>query len=85
MSQIEKIEEKLRNNPVGVKYSSLENLLMHYGFEKKQGRGSHINFRHPKLKNAKDLITIPVHGSKIKSTYVVKALDKIDKVKEIEQ
>lgn len=85
MSQIEKLEEKLRNNSEGVKYFSLENLLNHYGFEKRKGKGSHVNFTHPKLKEAKDLITIPSHDGNVKRIYVEKILDKIDKVKEIEK
>lgn len=81
MSQIEKLEAHMRNNSVGVKYSDLKKVLQYYNFIERDGKGSHVNFSHPKLKDVRDLVTVPVHNGKVKSIYVKKALDKIDKVK----
>ncbi|WP_315308236.1 type II toxin-antitoxin system HicA family toxin [Pseudoramibacter alactolyticus] len=84
MSRIEKIEQQLRNNQTNVKISDLKKILIHYGFIERDGKGSHINFLNPKLKDAKDLVTIPIHGDTVRSIYVKKALAKIDKLKDMD-
>jgi hypothetical protein len=44
MSKIEKLLEKMRNNPSDWTISDLERLANHYQIEIRQGKGSHVYF-----------------------------------------
>lgn len=66
MTSIDKLKEKLENNPFSLRYLEIEKILIYFGFEKIYTKGSHIKFKHPKLKN--DLI-IPIHNKDCKEFY----------------
>jgi len=44
MSRREKLLAKIRNNPKGVRFEELTQLLEWYGFELKRVRGSHYSY-----------------------------------------
>ena len=68
MTSIEKLLLKFLNNPVGVRYSEVERLMLNLGFEGLQAKGSHVKFKHRLLE--RDLI-IPVHNNDCKDFYKV--------------
>lgn len=76
MSKREKLRRKLRNNPVGIKFSQLETLLLRYGFEKVRTQGSHHIFQNDEVEVT---IIIPVHRNAVKEQYVRDAVDLIEK------
>ena len=79
MSRIDKLVDKFLSNPTSVKYSELEKILIHFGFEKLNAKGSHMKFKHAALKG--DLI-IPIHNNDCKDHYkkeAKKAIEKINK------
>lgn len=68
MSKRDKLRRKLKNNPIGVNYATIETLLLSYGFDWLRTTGSHRLFRHPAHPTVK--IIIPVHGNHVKPAYV---------------
>ena len=66
MTQKEKIILKFKNNPVCLKYSELERLLLDIWFEKIKAKWSHIKFKNKLLKS--DII-IPIHNNDCKDFY----------------
>lgn len=72
MGSLEKLINKLENNPTNVRFEILEKLLKEYGFELKSVKGSHHNFS-----NGKILLTLPYH--KPMKIYYVKAVLKVIK------
>ncbi len=77
MSKITKQVEKFFNNPISIKYSDLEKILIHFGFEKINAKGSHKKFKHSRLQN--DLI-IPVHQGDCKNFYKEESKRQINKI-----
>lgn len=78
MTQIIKKVEKFLKNPISVKYSDLENILIYFEFEKINAKGSHIKFKHSQLQ--RDLI-IPVHKNECKDFYKLEAKKRIKEIK----
>jgi Ni,Fe-hydrogenase maturation factor len=74
MTQIQKLYEKIKNNPVGVSFDDLNKLMMHFGFEIKN-KSSHFTFRH---KNLIDIITVKKEPGHVKAVYVKKCLEAIN-------
>ena len=66
MSQIEKLLQKCVRTPQNIRYSDIEKILMHLGFERIEAKGSHIKWKHRKLHS--DII-IPVHNNECKPFY----------------
>jgi predicted RNA binding protein YcfA (HicA-like mRNA interferase family) len=79
MTRIDKKIEKFLNDPCSIKYPDLENILIYFGFAKINAKGSHVKFKHHKLKF--DLI-IPVHGGECKDFYKREAKKQIKKIKQ---
>lgn len=77
MTSLDKLKKKFENNPESLRYSELEKLLIYFGFEKIFTKGSHIKFKHSKLKN--DLI-IPIHNKDCKEFYKKQANKFINKL-----
>lgn len=77
MSRIEKLLQKFRKTPESVKSQELENILLHLGCEKILAKGSHVKFKHQKLKYD---IVIPVHNNDCKSFYKKQALKQLDRL-----
>lgn len=74
MSKRDKLRQKLRNNPKGIKFSELETLLQRFEFSLIRVAGSHHIFRH--RSNAK--VVIPVHGNTVKPEYVIIVIEALD-------
>ncbi|WP_313798813.1 type II toxin-antitoxin system HicA family toxin [Cytobacillus sp.] len=68
MAKIEKIIEKMKNQPKGVSFKEVKKVLEHYGYIVVRIRGSHHQFR-----NEQGLVTTvkrehPVHPEAVKDT-----------------
>ena len=50
MTNINKKVEKFLKNPISLKYLEIERILIYFGFEKINTKGSHIKFKHLKFK-----------------------------------
>ncbi len=77
MVERERVLQKFLNNPVRVRYSKIEGLLLNLGFEKVEAKGSHKKFKHWMLE--RDLI-VPIHNNDCKSFYkklIAKAIKQI--------
>lgn len=72
MGQLEKLLERIRNNPKTVRFEELDKILMRFGFSRQQASGgsSHYNYR-----KGKSLITIPKKKPYINRVYVEQALE----------
>ncbi len=72
MSKLEKLLQRIINNPKTVKFEELDKLLIKAGFIKRQsGKGSsHFVYR----KDGK-IISIPYNNPYIKQTYVLEAIE----------
>lgn len=66
MSQIEKLLKKFMQAPESVRYAVIEKILRSLGFEKIPAKGSHVKWKHQRLRY--DLI-IPVHNNECKKFY----------------
>ncbi|MEZ5692153.1 MAG: type II toxin-antitoxin system HicA family toxin [Rickettsiales bacterium] len=79
MSKIQKLHEKMKNNPHGDwKIDDVEKIAHNYGFSWNEGKGSHKNFYHKKLS---EILTIP-NKRPIKPFYIRKLLELIEQVGE---
>jgi predicted RNA binding protein YcfA (HicA-like mRNA interferase family) len=72
---VEKIIEKMKNQPHGVQLSEAEHVLMAYGYAFERQKGSHRRYG-----NGKDHITIPKHNP-LKAAYVAAILEIIEEVR----
>lgn len=70
MPDPEKIIEELRQNPIDIRFETLQNLLLHKGYRLTHRRGSHFRFK----KEGKTPITIVAHNRKVKKWYVLKII-----------
>lgn len=78
MSKRDKLRQKLRENPIGVKYHQLETLLLRFGFSLIRIRGSHHLFRYEDDTFTQN-ISVPVHGKNVKSVYVKEVIELLDR------
>ncbi len=74
MSQIEKLFEKFIRTPQNVRYTDIEKILLHLGFEKIGAKGSHVKWKHKKVQND---IVIPVHNNDCKIFYKKQVLEQV--------
>lgn len=73
MSKIEKLLEKMQNNPSDWLISDLERLADHYQIQIRQGKGSHVYFSFP------NGISLSVPAKRpIKAIYVATFLNALD-------
>ena len=77
MSKINKLIEKLRNNPRDANITMLRKILDKYGLEYVWGKGDHLNVKHPEMDY---ILTIPAHKP-IKPIYIKKLLKMIDEIR----
>ena len=76
MPSVEKIIEKMKNQPNGIILQEVEKVLKAYGYTKHRTKGSHNIFR----RDMGDETNIPVHGKgQIKSYYIKDVLKIIEK------
>ena len=79
MSKREKLRQRLRNNPKGIKFADVETLLLRFDFKLVRVTGSHHIFRFDgETENAK--LVIPVHGNNVKAEYVKEVIEVLDKL-----
>ena len=74
MSQIEKLLQKFEHSPQNVRYTDIEKILIHVGFVHIHTKGSHVKWKHNKLRN--DVI-IPIHNNECKKFYKQQILTQI--------
>jgi len=77
MTNLDKLVNKFQNKPESLKYKDIEKILINFGFEKIQAKGSHIKFKHIKTEN--DLV-IPIHNNECKNFYKKQVLKIIRKL-----
>lgn len=80
MSQVEKLYEKIVNNRKNVSFEDLDRVLQHFGFKKREGKGSHVVFYHDDI--LREHLSVPKQRPVLKSAYVNKAIELIALVKE---
>ncbi len=70
MSSIEKIIEKMKNQPNGIKFSEIEKILNYMDFYETRQKGSHKRFKN-KITN--ETLTLPVQNP-LKAIYIKQIL-----------
>ena len=80
MTKVDKVLEKMRNNPMDWKISDLEVIAGRFGITVRKGKGSHVTFTHSKWV---DILTVPAHRP-VKQIYIKKFILLIDALKEDE-
>lgn len=74
MTQFEKLALRLANESTGSALADVERLLAGHGWQRTQGKGSHLVFKKPGLRP----ITIAtLHGRRVKRVYVVDVLKRL--------
>ena len=74
MSQIEKLIERMKSRPNGVRPDEAQRVLNAYGYRLDRQRGSHMHF----INEDGDVITIP-NKNPLKAIYVKDILERIAK------
>ena len=77
MTKIQKKVEKFFKNPTSCKYLELKEILLYFGFEQINTRGSHVKYKHSGLRF--DLV-IPVHSNECKDFYKKQTKKKIKEI-----
>jgi len=77
MSIIEKKIKKFLRKPTSCRYPDIETILIYFGFDKINAKGSHVKFKHSQLSS--DLV-IPVHNNECKDFYKLEAKKRIKKI-----
>lgn len=74
MASIEKIIEKMKNQPNGIRVSELDKVLTHFGYRLDRQRGSHRQY----INELGNVITIKDENP-LKAVYVKDVLNRINK------
>ena len=74
--QKRKLLAHLKNNPRGATFDDIRTLLSQEGFELDRVTGSHHIFKRSGV-----TFVIPVHGNRVKSVYVKRVVELIEKAK----
>ena len=72
MAGIDKLVEKMKNQPSGIRFDEASRVLEHYGYRQVRKKGSHRQFRN----DAGDLTTVQ-YGNPIGKGYVNDILKRI--------
>lgn len=78
MVQITKKVERFLSNPSSCRLKEIEAILIYYGFEKINAKGSHVKFKHVLLTHD---IVIPIHNNDCKDFYKQQIAVIIKKIK----
>jgi len=76
MSRRNKILEKLKNNPNNVRFETIQDLLLHFGFKERQPSGGSSHYTYT-FKST--IITIPKHKP-LKKIYVSRVLELLEEL-----
>lgn len=71
-----KLLDRLKNNPAGVTFDDIRTLLLREGFRLDRVTGSHHIF-----KNSDVTFVIPVHAKRVKSVYVKRVVELVERAK----
>lgn len=76
LSQLEKLLQKIKNNPKTVKFEDLEKILLKNGYKcnQPQGGSSHYTYR----KKGKFPLTIPKKSPYVKECYVKQVIESLE-------
>lgn len=72
MAGVEKIIQKMKNRPNGIRFREITKVLNHFGYIEVRVKGSHHQFQN----DDGDLITVPKHEP-VKAVYVKDVLKRI--------
>ena len=72
MSKLEKLLERIKNNPKTVRFEELDKILTNAGYERAQPRGGSSHYTYRKV--GRDAITIPYRRPYVAEVYVSKVL-----------
>jgi hypothetical protein len=75
LSKLEKLLERIRNNPKNVRFEELDKILIHYGFTKRQSSGGSSHYYYTK---GEKLLSVPFHKPHIKVIYVERAIELLE-------
>lgn len=67
--------ERILNLPPEADFSDVRAILRYFGWQERQGKGSHVIFRSP---DGSERLTIPVHGRRVKRVYVQQLCEVLD-------
>ena len=81
MGKLEKLLEKIKNNPRHVRFEELDKILIRAGFEKRQPRKGLSHYLYRKRDK---IISIPYNEPHIKAHYVKEAISALEGVMEDE-
>ena len=59
--------ERLLSLPPEADFADVRAVLLFFGWQERQAKGSHVVFRSP---DGRERLTIPVHGKRVKRVYV---------------
>ena len=59
--------ERLLSLPPEADFADVRAVLLYFGWQERQAKGSHVIFRSP---DGRDRLTVPVHGRRVKRIYV---------------
>ena len=74
VASADKIVEKMKRQPNGIRIEEADNVLNHYGYNLNRQKGSHRQY----LNEAGDVLTIAERKPTIKSFYVKEILSRIE-------
>ena len=72
MPSVEKIIEKMKRQPNGIRPEEADKVLRAYGYEGVRQKGSHMQFKHKVNKNK---ITVPYHSKQDLNINVIKSIE----------
>lgn len=75
MSQLEKLLEKIKNNPRQVRFAELDKILIRFGFIRRQPQGGSSHYIYSK---GSKQISVPHAQPHIKAIYVERALELLE-------
>ena len=68
MTKLEKLLNRFLENPPSLKFKKIEKILLNYGFQKTNTKGSHYQYDHPSVRQS---ISIPIHNNDCKNIYKI--------------
>lgn len=71
MSKLEKLLQKIKNNPKQVRFEELDKILIRAGFERRSPKGGSSHYTYTK---GEKLLTVPYKKPHIKAVYVERAI-----------
>jgi len=75
MPSINRLIFRFLLNPASLRFSQIERILLHFGCQTIQGKGSHVKFKHPLFPR---LLIFPIHNNDCLNHYKKDAADFIE-------